>query len=398
MKKPSEHHDDWDERRARIIGLGEQSSRKSHYPALRARLSELEASNHALAQEVARRKQTEILLRASEENFRSLIVNTSDLIIRLGRRAEILYVNDPLDRDPTTCGPIATLFDMLLPAHHERLEAALGRVFSGQRDAFEAELRSIRHIGGWHAIRLGPIRAHEERRIVAATCIARDINDRIEAERTLRERAELEHTLRRELDHRVRNNLASLIALVDIGADSNATPADLAGSMRSRIAAMAEVHSLLSQTQWKPIEFRSVVLRAVGLGEDARARVEGEGFPLPPELVQPVVMILNELATNSRKYGALRDPTGSLHVSWTVDATEAARRIVTLRWKEEGGPAPVPPSEHGTGLQLVAGLARSELRGRADLRFSPNGVDHLITMSIERFDRSDSKSTSTAVP
>ena len=81
-------------------------------------------------------------------------------------------------------------------------------------------------------------------------------------------------------------------------------------------------------------------------------------------------MMLNELATNAVKHGALSVPAGTLRVAWVLNADE-----LSLTWTEAGGP-PIDgePSSTGTGLKLIHGFVEHELSGTLTMNWLPAGL------------------------
>jgi two-component sensor histidine kinase len=92
-------------------------------------------------------------------------------------------------------------------------------------------------------------------------------------------------------------------------------------------------------------------------------------------------MVMHELVTNAAKYGALSSPDGSVSVSW--DRT-SADTILTITWRELGGPPITAPVKCGYGSSLIRGLIPHELGGTVDLKFPPDGACCKIEIALER--------------
>lgn len=103
----------------------------------------------------------------------------------------------------------------------------------------------------------------------------------------------------------------------------------------------------------------------------------GPDVTLASGQVQPLGLILHELATNALKHGALSAPGGRVRVSWEADAETGMLR---LHWREEGGPAVAPPAQRGFGTRLIEYGASADLDGAAELRFEPKGLHALISI------------------
>jgi PAS domain S-box-containing protein len=194
---------------------------------------------------------------------------------------------------------------------------------------------------------------------------------------TERKRAEQRQTLMiRELDHRVKNNLAAVLSVAD---ETVARAADLesfAEAFRGRIHAMAIAHDMLASTSWEGAEVRSMVERLVQPFRTPGARrctIEGPSLLMPAELAPPFAMILHELTTNAVKHGALSNAEGQVAITWSVTDTGDDRRL-RISWIESGGPALAPPERRGFGTEFIEEIANYQLRGSVDLTFEPTGL------------------------
>jgi two-component sensor histidine kinase len=172
-------------------------------------------------------------------------------------------------------------------------------------------------------------------------------------ERTLtwieRERsAERERIMTREIDHRARNALAVVQAVVRL------TFAEDVKSFREkiedRVGSLARTHALLSEEHWEPIDFGTLLnqeLAPYSGGNNVHVKTQGPPVPLRPEQAQTVALLLHELTTNAAKYGALSAAPGSLTVDWSKDSNG----VLTFEWVERIGSAhPITPERHPTGF------------------------------------------------
>lgn len=210
-----------------------------------------------------------------------------------------------------------------------------------------------------------------------------DVTDRHRHEEELRRAYETERLLFRELDHRVRNNLASLVSLIEITRRTTRDPDAFASSIGGRVGTMAGIHALLSRAQWKPVEISALIQAVLPAMPPGRIRLDGPPVAVPLRQTTALSMVLHELATNSAKYGALSSPAGCIMITWRPMAISAAGRTIELTWVEEGGPSVPPKPTPGTGSGLIEGLCRAELRGRAELRYPPEGVSHKLTLLLD---------------
>ncbi|MBL6459006.1 sensor histidine kinase [Belnapia sp. T6] len=195
----------------------------------------------------------------------------------------------------------------------------------------------------------------------------------------LREAARRRDLLIAELNHRVKNTLAtvqSLAAQSLKGVGGN--PARFAEEFPARLRTLARAHDLLSRNDWQPADFGEVVRAALApwLGAEAGERVrisDGLSFAVSPAQAQALVLALHELATNAVKHGALSVPGGYVHLRHA----RAADDIAIVEWVESGGPPIRPaPARRGFGTRLLEqGLARDLGPGATvELHFEPVGL------------------------
>ncbi|UFN49746.1 GAF domain-containing protein [Roseomonas sp. OT10] len=207
--------------------------------------------------------------------------------------------------------------------------------------------------------------------------------DQVAQERS-RARAQ-QDLLMAELDHRVKNTLANIQALVRHTRSGAGSLEGFVHDFDRRIRAMAVAHSLLTTSRWEGADLRALVeeeLRpyrgTVGSNTD-RASIIGPELRLRPKAALALSLALHELATNAAKYGALSIPGGHVTVSWTVHEEEAA-----LDWVESGGPPVSPPKRRGFGSTVVERGLSYELGGRSTLNFDPAGLRCIVTIPLQQ--------------
>jgi two-component sensor histidine kinase/CheY-like chemotaxis protein len=223
-----------------------------------------------------------------------------------------------------------------------------------------------------------PARVREVARVRAALAEAgAALRARAAAKREAEEHLVL---LLREVDHRAKNALAVALSLIRL-APRNVTPAAFAAAAEGRITAMARAHALLARGAWTGAELQALAESELPahLGQ---VRLAGPPARLSAEAVQPVAMLLHELATNAVKHGALSVPGGEVHIGWEFLPADQALR---LRWTESGGPALAgPPGRRSFGLRLVTQLAERQLGARLTLDWAPAGLRATLTLPAAR--------------
>ncbi len=282
--------------------------------------------------------------------------------------------------------------DDAINAYHEddreRVRELVGRAIRDGK-AFDFEARLSRGDGEliWvHAIgRVSKGGADGERSVYGCIQDITELKLRAEEER---ERAERERLLHREMEHRMRNSLASLSVLVDLSRDRALSVDELADAVQRRIRAIADVHSLLSAGRFESVLLSEIVRSAASGAGPGRVESSGPEVRVPARQVPAVGIIVAELVQNSLKHGAAGVAGGVLRMSWEIESGDEADEGVdgtgvVLRAVESGsrmGDGGVVP---GVGLELIRGLTGGELRGSADLDFGPSGADHTLRMVFD---------------
>ncbi|WP_455273692.1 sensor histidine kinase [Rhizobium herbae] len=210
-------------------------------------------------------------------------------------------------------------------------------------------------------------------RIIGASKIARDITPRKEAER-------VQVLLIGELNHRVKNVLATVAAIAR-QTFAGAHDIDIASAaFDARLQSLARAHDLLTRGSWEAASLRTTVSEALSPYPPEQFEISGPDIDVSPKAVVALTLILHELATNAAKYGALGAGSGKVAVSWDVSAPDAQ---LTLSWKESGGPQVTPPTRRGFGSRLIEALSAGQLRGHVDLNYDVCGVHCMIDAPLD---------------
>lgn len=203
-----------------------------------------------------------------------------------------------------------------------------------------------------------------------------DVTEQRQAERR-------QHLLMRELDHRVKNNLASVLALLDQTAASTRDIDEFRRKFADRIKAMARTHEMLARTKWSGVNLAEIVRLSIApytVEQGHRVQLDGSPIIIPPRPALPIGLALHELATNAIKHGSLSTPQGRIRIAWA-----RCDGRIQLHWSEADGPPAVSPGDYGTGLRLVRGLVEFELGGSVDFRFNPGGLECLLSIDAAAF-------------
>ena len=194
-------------------------------------------------------------------------------------------------------------------------------------------------------------------------------------------RKELEQTrelLLRELDHRIKNLLATVGAIGAQTLRGNISLEQARANLDGRLQVLARAHELLTNHQWHDMDMREVVKMALSphhashLGR-AQIAVEGPSCLLTPRRGLALTLALHELATNAIKYGALSVAGGQVSVSWRILHKDGADRL-EFAWREKDGPPVAAPSRRGFGTRIIERVLASDFAGQARLDYRPDGL------------------------
>jgi PAS domain S-box-containing protein len=324
---------------------------------------------HPTGIDITDRKEIESALREHENRLRwlaSIVESSDDAIVTKNLDGIIASWNGGAERvfGYTAEEAIGQPITIVIP--QDRLDeerTILTRIRRGERiDHFET-IRQRRH-GSLIVVSLtvSPVK-NAEGKIVGASKIARDITGQKRSQEQIA-------TLAREAEHRSKNLLASVQAMVKLSQSD--TSEGLKDAIEGRIRALANVHSLFVETRWIGAELSTIAtqeLAPYSKEGETRARIDGPQVFLKPDIAQSVALILHELATNAAKYGALSAAEGRIDLKWSHGADGS----LTLCWTEMGGPDIQTPTRQGFGTRVIERLV-GQLKGKARFEWRPEGL------------------------
>ncbi len=211
-------------------------------------------------------------------------------------------------------------------------------------------------------------------KVVGASKIARDITERKQSEK-------LQRLLVDELNHRVKNTLATVQSVANQSLRRAKTPSDFVTGFGGRVQALARAHDLLAQTKMQGAELGELVREQVLIGNTDERRITYSGpiLMLDAQSTMHIALVLHELATNARKYGALSVPHGRLSISWETSSN--GNPTVILEWQERGGPKVSVPKERGFGSSLIERTLKGH-GGDALIRYAADGLTGRFTFPL----------------
>lgn len=194
-----------------------------------------------------------------------------------------------------------------------------------------------------------------------------------------------EHLLAREVDHRAKNIMAVIQAIVQL------TEADGIANFRKaisgRIGSLARSHTILADNRWDGAELRELIEEELApylphqTAASRRVVLAGPRLKLNPMAAQSIALIIHELITNALKHGSLSQAEGQLRVEWQVEPSASKQRFI-LHWIERGGPTIAAPGTAGFGLSLIETMARDQLYGSIEPAWNPEGLTVKLTIPV----------------
>jgi PAS domain S-box-containing protein len=203
-------------------------------------------------------------------------------------------------------------------------------------------------------------------KVVGASKVARDITERRRAE-------EVQELLVNELNHRIKNTLATVQALATQTFRRTNNPAEFVKNFNGRIDSLSRAHRLLTASSFQSADVAQLIRdqSLVGSGDESRISLSGPSVMLDAQAALHLALVLHELGTNARKYGSLSVSTGKVSIAWEMRTNGKRELLVT--WRETGGPAVKAPSAQGFGTTLIHQSLRAH-GGEATIRYAEDGV------------------------
>ena len=339
-----------------------------------------------LASDITARREAERAIVESEERFRQLTESLDDVFwLTDWTQRRVMYVSPSYERVyGLTCESLySDARSWSGPIHPDDLERVKAAFYTGaEQGEYDVEYRILRPDGEirWIHDKAFPI-IDQSGAVVRMAGVSKDITQRKRSEAELVRRGEAERILRCELDHRVRNNLASLMTLIDMSERAASDLPGFAAAIKGRVNAMATIHSFLSRTSWSDVSLREMVAALTPPGSIGAVECQGERVMVPAYQCNSLAVVLHELLHNSMKYGALGNRGSEVLLSWSVEQADGALRL-RLHWKERVATPIKQPPTLGVGTSLIEGLVKWDLAGDVKFGFPPEGADHVITVVL----------------
>ena len=254
--------------------------------------------------------------------------------------------------------------------------ALLQAVIAGERAEFITEFRVRRGSNGqswaWIATH-GAVAGRDPATgaVLRLAGVSQNISERREAEQR-------RILLAREVDHRAKNVLAVVQSVLRLTRRDQ--PEAFIAMVEARVAALARAHTLLAEEGWIGADLHVLAERELASCPSGSVTLEGPTLAVAAAAVQPLAMVLHELATNAAKHGAASCIGGTVTLNWALAGEE-----VTLSWVErQGPPVPPAPSRRGFGSRMMEAIVRGQLGGTLAMEWKPDGLTCRISLPSDR--------------
>ena len=314
----------------------------------------------------------EARLRESEEFNRRILESSSDCIKVLDTSARLQFMSPGALRimEVDDFGTIegCDWREFWSGPDRDRAREAVRIALEGGNARFQGQTPTLKGRPKWWDVAVTPINGPNGE-VEKLLSVSRDITDTKQAE-------EHQRLLINELNHRVKNTLATVQSIATQTLRNSRSPEEARSAMEARLMALSKAHDVLTRQNWESANLREIVAQALAPythARENRLHLQGPDIRLQPRTALALAMALQELATNAVKYGSLSNETGEVRIEWSLDASHTPP-CLSLTWRESGGPPVEEPSRRGFGTRLIERSLAQDLDGEVAIEFAPEGV------------------------
>lgn len=191
----------------------------------------------------------------------------------------------------------------------------------------------------------------------------------------------LQQLILEELHHRIKNTLATVSAIASQSLRNVAGAEHAQHAIEGRLLALGRAHDLLLRAQWASADLGQIVRGATEAFDNPdvpKFTIAGPDVRVTSGAVIAIGMTLNELCTNTTKFGALSVPAGRVDIAWTIDP---ATQRLSLTWTEKNGPVVTAPDRRSFGTRLIETLGK-QLKGDVRLTYEPSGLVYTFSVPL----------------
>ncbi|WP_226951236.1 PAS domain S-box protein [Rhizobium terrae] len=345
---------------------------------IEASISQVEVGGERLAtvilRDITERKAAEDALLESRRRMEGIVESAMDALITIDEDQRIVLFNPAAERmfgvarQEALGSPIERFIpERFRAGHGEHIRLFKETGVTNRRMGALGAISGLRANGEEFPLEasISQVRIGEGK---LATVILRDITERKANE-------DSRQLLAREVDHRAKNALAVVQALVSLTRAD--TKEAFVSAVRGRVSALSRAHSLLAQNRWEGGDLAAIITDETRPYQSVnQLLIGGPAVTLGPNAVQPVSLLIHELATNAVKYGALSIAEGRVDVSWRILPSNE----LEIRWTETGGPKVEKPVSKGFGSTLVTEVATRQLAGKLEINWPLTGMNLVATL------------------
>ena len=363
-----------------LVDLAQHLARNEPLSVPSTGLVEIDQVGGALASASTQLRDREDALRRSEARLQATQNNAAVGIAEVDRDGRFASVNE------ARCQLTGHTRDELIGLHFghatdpEILAGDLDlfrRQVAGELDTYTTDSKFRRKNGsrGWARVTSTAVR-DAAGAFLYAVRVVEDITERRQSDRR-------QKLLIDELNHRVKNTLATVQSLAWQAARPGVSPQMAQARFQERLLALSRTHNLLNETHWEGASLRTILETELQpyATVASRIRIDGPELHLPPRQAVVLGMAFHELTTNAVKHGALCVPSGQVQVDWKVDG-QGEGAVLTIDWCELGGPVLEAQPSPGFGSRLLRQTITRELAGDLDLRYQREGLCCAIAVPI----------------
>ena len=320
-------------------------------------------------------------LSASEQRFEALFDKAAVGLSELDAAGRFIRFNPMMGRLLGRAPETASEHTVASVTHPDDITETLARFHDAVegRQSFDIEKRYVRPDGEAVWALSNVTRLVDAEGTATFFKVTTDMSERKEQDR-------IRAWLLAELNHRVKNTLTTVQAIARQSMASSSSPEEFQATFDQRLMALSRAHDLLMRETWTSAGLGQIVaetLAPFSLDEEGRIVIGGPEVRLSPTAAVTMTLAFHELATNAARFGALSSAVGRVAVDWSVDQTDAGG-VLTLNWREAGGPHVMPPTRRGFGSRLIERGAARELGGNVRLDFEPAGVACVFNLPLSK--------------
>ncbi len=272
------------------------------------------------------------------------------------------------------------LRDTVVPIHHlvfETGEPVLGVAIEGETHAAPGETRNW--LADYYPVT-------QDGRVFAVGACVREVTDQARMVARIQDQNDRQRLLLGELQHRVKNMLATISAISKLLLKGIDDPAVYQERLLERLGAISRTHDLLTDADWTDATFAEIVANEarpyVQAGAD-RVSLGGPALSLNAKEALSIGMAIHELMTNAAKYGALSVEAGRIEIATARDASDGRDRARIVWQERDGPPIEAPPARTGFGSVVIERVLKSDLNGEVEVDYRPEGLRFSVEFDLE---------------